>query len=193
MTAIETDEEFMAGTCRWCGCDGPIYPDTKYCEGCDVDIMHCLICDEDHHVDDLCRHIRWSEYGEHFGAGIGAPPDYVRTSFLALIDAMPPGFAIALREAIQSGRFHTWQVAPMIGGGGLLYLRGMSDELSWGDHLLRIGESDDADSLCDGYGWLVSLWNDATPAANATTIDWLNERRETARAGRSEWFGMGIG
>ena len=99
---------------------------------------------------------------------------------------MPDGFARDLKAAIISGRFHTWLVAPMIGGGGILDLYGMPRSVgqSYGDAILALGESDDAEDFECGYHWLVSLFDDKTPDANALTVEWID--RWGSRASHNE-------
>jgi hypothetical protein len=88
---------------------------------------------------------------------------------------MGEDFARDLRSAIKSARFHTWMVAPMIGGGGHLSLYGMPRVNSYGDRLIELGESGRAEELHDGYRWLVSLYDGYTAKANRTTIGWINQ------------------
>lgn len=169
-------DEFKDGTCEWCCDDGQVYVDNGRCEQCDSDIRHCAICDQDYHRDDTCRHIFEDQYFEWAGSGIGTPEDRIESAFRGLLRAMPDGFAEGLRIGIACGGFHTWLVAPMIGGGGCLSLYGIPYPQSrvWGDALIKLGERDDIEDIADGYHWLVSLYDDITPAANQITIAWLD-------------------
>lgn len=168
--------EFKRGTCSWCGDKGVVFRDNGRCEECDSNIFHCGVCNEDNHRDDLCRHIFQDSSLEWNGAGTGwDPSDEVKDSFMKLIGLMPSGFAADLRAAIMSGKFHTWVVAPMIGGGGTLTLYGtMNYGCRWGTDMIEIGESDYAEETADGYRWLVSLYDDKTPKANQITLAWLD-------------------
>lgn len=176
---MATDDR-KRGTCRWCGNKTQIYINNKLCEGCDSNVIHCSICDDDYDDSDHCRHVFQDQNFEWSGSGAWSNND-VKASFLQLLEKMPAGFAVDLKKAIRSKRFHTWLIAPLIGSGGLLELHGMPNRdgkfmpHAWGDHLLKIGQGDDAEETADGYHWLASLYNDKTPGANQTTIKWINE------------------
>lgn len=176
MSAI-ADDEFITGCCEWCGDEGEIYRDNHLCERCDNDTVHCSICDELQHRDDTCRHLFEDENFEWCGSGTGHATDSVKASFFALLQAMPATFSQDLRAAIDSSKFHTWLIAPMIGGGGVLQFYGMPCEASfkWGEALITLGEGDNAEDYADGYHWLASLFDDKTPEANAQTIQWIDE------------------
>jgi hypothetical protein len=169
--------EFKAGTCAWCGDRGTVYADNGRCEQCDSDVFHCSICDDDQHADDLCRHVFRDSNFEWAGSGTGRTADDVRISFLKLLDLMPPGFGADLRKAIRSGHFHTWLIAPLIGGGGMLEMRGMpyEDGRKFGDALRDIGDGDNAEEAAYGYHWMVSLYDRKTLAANRVTVAWINK------------------
>ena len=183
----EADTEFITGECRWCEETGYVYRDSGFCEDCDNNIIHCGICKEDQHVDDLCRHVFRDANYEWAGSGIGDPyDDTIKIALFTLFDRMPNGFPIDLRTAIGSRKFHTWIVAPMIGGGGSMWLYGMPKrdgrymERFWGEALVDLGETeaerDDDDRPIDvAYHWLASLYNDQTLDANALTIRWIDE------------------
>lgn len=169
--------EFKTGTCSWCNTEGEVYADNSRCEDCDNDVVDCLICGCAQHLDSFCRHISEGQHLDYFGSGVGAPHDGIRESFFRLLDAMPRDFAPALRRAIRAGAFHTWMVAPIIGGGGFLELYGMparGDCRQWGDFILKAGDRDDAEDMHDGYRWLVSLFDKDTLAANRITIGWID-------------------
>lgn len=172
--------EFITGTCRWCDTKTTIYRDNRLCEDCDGDVIRCSICKRDVHVDDKCRHVFRDQ--NHGWRGSGAYiDDDMKPSLFRLFDLMPDGFAADLKIAIKSGRFHTWMVAPLIGGGGLLEMNGMPDRdgrwmvHAWGDALIEIGEGYWAEETADGYRWLVSLYDDKTRKANHATMAWIDE------------------
>lgn len=173
--------EYKDGECEWCGNRGAIFVDNSRCERCDGDIFHCSICKEDQHIDNLCRHVFRDNNLEWAGSGVGVPDENVKGAFFKLLAFMPAGFAGELRKAIRSGRFHTWCVAPLIGGGGCLSLYGMPDRdgksmvNKWGDALMVIGEGENAEESADGYRWLASLYEKKTREANRTTIAWIDE------------------
>lgn len=179
-------DDIKNGVCEWCGSEGDVYTDNDRCEQCDSDIVHCLICDQDQHRDDLCRHVSQDINYEWFGAGVGPEPTpAARRSFMALLNRLPKAFSKDLRKAIRAQKFHTWMVAPLIGGGGHLTLYGMLSS-DWGGRLVALGESDEVEALHDGYRWLASLYDDRTPEANATTLAMIRERLSAspAAAGR---------
>lgn len=172
------EDGYTTGTCDWCKAEGPVFTDNSLCETCDNETVYCSICDERQHIDDLCRHISRDEHYEWMGAGFqDAPSEHVKKALFKLFDVMPNGFVPDLRIAIQSGRFHTWLIAPLIGGGGVMELHGMPARdgrnmvFEWGDALIGVGDSDDAEAARDGYRWLVSLYDQDTPRANAATIE----------------------
>lgn len=178
--------ETKLGTCTWCEAeDVAIYLDNGRCDECDYNVKWCVICKEEYHRDKTCRHIFQGHDSEWDGAGVDYAKGYhspsVRRSFAVLLNEMPPDFAINLREAIESGRFHTWLLAPLIGGGGILELHGMPDRdgqsmlTIWGDLLMKIGAGERAEETADGYRWLASLYDERTPAANERTIRWIDE------------------
>jgi hypothetical protein len=173
----ELVDEMTVGECEWCGNHGSVFVDNSRCEQCESDIVKCLVCNEEQHADDLCRHVFRDSDWEWSGAGAGKPSDTVKQSFFKLLDAMPFEFGAVLRKAIDGGEFHTWIVAPMIGGGGSLYLRGFPDQDShkFGEALIQTGESDAAEELADGYRWMVSLVDQETGDANRITIAWIDE------------------
>lgn len=178
--------EYKKGTCTWCRDVGTVYADNNRCEDCDREVFRCTVCDQEYHRDDKCRHIFQDADYEWTGAGGYIPSDTVKDSFFDLLTAMPDGFADALNQAIQSKKFHTWFVAPLIGGGAILTLYGMPDhrERSWGDYLCKVLGEDAEEIIQDGYRWLVSLCDDRTPTANRLTIGWISEwtRRAPERA-----------
>ena len=125
-------------------------------------------------MHDRCRHVfRDADY-EWTGSGANPPSDTVKAAFLRLLQAMPVGFAAELHEAVKARRFHTWFVAPMIGGGGVLTLYGVREH-QYGEAMLTVGEADDAELYADGYRWLASLYDDQTPDASEITLRWLDE------------------
>lgn len=173
--------EFVTGTCGYCGNTGvAIFRDNRLCEECDSAVIHCNICKADQHENDHCRHVFWARNFEWRGAGVGVDDD-VKPALLRLLDLMPKGFAADLQVAIRSRRFHTWLVAPLIGGGGSLELTGMPDRdgksmlFAWGDAMTEIGEGEHAEETADGYHWLASLFNGKTLKANRATVSWIGE------------------
>ncbi|MCF8533845.1 MAG: hypothetical protein K9G48_12635, partial [Reyranella sp.] len=164
--------ETLPGTCDHCGThDIEVYRDTLRCEECDGQFVWCSICKRDEHEDDHCRHVFQTADLEWRGAGIGIN-EAVRPSLFRLLDLMPDGFAADLSTAIKSRRFHTWMIAPLIGGGGMLELNGMPERdgksmlFEWGYALIKIGEGDHAEETAEGYRWLVSLYDGKTLKAN---------------------------
>lgn len=180
------EEGAIHGTCVDCGDVGKIYEDCGRCEDCDSNHYHCEICDSDEHRDSLCRHL-FEEDGtlEMHGSGTGrAIDDNLKSTIFKLFKLMPDGFPEDLRVAIGSGFFHTFLVAPMIGGGGMLEMNGMPNRdgkwmhFEWGKSLLEIGRGDEAEETADAYHWLASLYNDKTPVANAATVAVIGEYLE---------------
>ena len=180
--------DYKRGTCRWCETRGHVFKDNLLCDDCDGDVVNCRICNQDQHRDDPCRHVFQDEDFSWCGAGVEYASDSVRASFLLLVQKMPDDFAAALSTAIRSGRFYTWLIAPMIGGGGLLELNGMPDRdggfsvFWWGQQLIKIGESDAAKATRDGYCWLASLYKADTPKANEITLKMLEDYDAGRRA-----------
>ena len=183
--------DYKRGTCRWCETKGQVFKNNLLCDDCDGDVVRCCICNHDQHRDDPCRHVFQDEDFDWCGAGVEYASDVARASFLTLVEKMPDGFAESLSSAIRSGRFYTWLIAPMIGGGGLLELNGMPDREGersvfwWGEQLTKIGESAAAERTRDGYCWLASLYKTDTPKANGITLKML-EGYEAARRALAE-------
>ncbi len=171
--------------CRWCE-DREADYENGLCEYCDSEVSECVICKSEEHIDSKCRHIfkdsewRWN--------GSGVMGDYydnrtAKVGLIALCEAMPRGFASALFYAIKSGRFYTFLMAPMIGSGGSMTLGGFDwpffhphrvREPRWEKEIVKAGEEHgDSEEVADGYHWLVSLYKDETPEANAVTLRWL--------------------
>jgi hypothetical protein len=174
---IENEDQKL-GTCSWCHKENVLIYSNEYCEDCDSEIYHCLICNADYTSDDCCRHLFRDRDYEWSGSGAGEPSETVKRSFLLLLALMPDNFALEVAGAIKAGKFHTWLIAPLIGSGGLLELNGTKDyERNWdlGNALLRLGGADQAEETADGYHWLASLYQDDTPEANTITITWINE------------------
>jgi hypothetical protein len=171
------------GKCRWCDDRKEIYCDSSLCEDCDGNVIRCSICRTDQHEENHCRHVFQDEWFEWRGAGIAPQDANLKLPFHRLLSAMGEEFAIDLRSAIKSGRFYTWMVAPLIGGGGSLTLNGMPERdgrwmtREWGNMLIDIGESERAAQFHDGYRWLVSLYKTNTRTANRTTIEWIDQWR----------------
>ena len=193
MMSGDVESEDKTGICEWCGEEGMVYPDHNRCGECDRNIHHCLICRVDQHRDGgLCRHIFQDQNLEWHGSGIGAPNNDVKESFFKLLTLMPEGFSADLRKTIRSGRFHTWFIAPLIGPGCLLQLHGMPDRdgrfmvHEWGDAIIAIAEGDTAEETSDGYQWLASLYDRETWQANHTTITWVDEWLDAAKAAQRE-------
>lgn len=164
------------GTCRYCSTKTLVYRDNRLCEDCDSRTIYCAVCRRREHEDNPCRHVFKNEHCEWHGAGYDPIDPEMERPFHRLLSSMGEDFARELKDAIKSRRFHTWLVAPMIGGGGMLELHGFS---SWhrgreyGDRLLDLGERE-RDELADGYHWLASLYNGNTTKANRTTIAWID-------------------
>lgn len=170
--------------CSWCGDDDIDRRDEdgELCEQCYHDTIICTICNDRVHYESKCRHVFQDSGFIWQGSGAGYDPDdSVKDSVILYVSRMPFEFAAELRDAIASGRFHTWFVAPLIGGGGLFYLNGVNKRGReaaswWGQHFCNVKENDpDNDDLDDAYGWLASLYEKKTPKANALTIAWLDE------------------
>jgi hypothetical protein len=182
------------GTCGWCGDKKDLWRDTGLCETCDNDAVHCSVCGGRQHYESKCRHVFQDENFEWSGSGVGYYTDASKQAFMETLTLMPEGFARDLRVAIKSRKFHTWFVAPMIGGGALFYLYGMPDRdgrrmvSEWGDALAALGEREDADEIADGYRCLASLYDGKTRKANAIIIGWIDEwlRDQVPRVGA--WF-----
>jgi hypothetical protein len=176
-----TDTTYKTGTCKWCGNKDEIYRDTMLCEECDTDTIYCRVCRERCSYEYKCRHVFQDDCFQWHGAGVSSDDDDVKVPFQRFLSAMGEDFARDLKTGIRSGRFHTWMVAPMIGGGGSLTLYGMPDRdgqmmlHSWGDKIIDLGESRRAGEFASGYSWLVSLYNRSTTKANRTTIRWIDQ------------------
>lgn len=180
--------DFKQGTCAWCGDDTEVYRDNDHCERCDSDTIYCHVCRCREHYENKCRHVFQDQHLQWSGAGTGMMPERnVRRSFLDPLDAMPNGFVTDLRKAIRSGKFFTWIIAPIIGGGGILELNGMDYAVGtkYGDAILQLGEGcTDGDGLADGYRWLASLYKRSTKFGNNITLRWIAEwmdRRDLLR------------
>lgn len=165
-------DDHKLGICKWCETEGDVFRDNLYCDDCDSNICRCSVCKQDYHYENTCRHIFQDEDFEWRGAGVRASDEDMRAPFHRLLSAMGEDFARDLKRAIRSGEFYTWMVAPMIGGGGHLSLYGMPH--GYGDRLVKLGESDGAEVLSDGYRWLVSLYKRNTTIANRATIAWID-------------------
>jgi hypothetical protein len=172
--------DHKAGTCRWCRDKTDVWHDTLLCDDCDSNTVHCRICRARVHYESKCRHVFQDNEFEWRGAGVNPSDDEMKRPFHRLLSAMGEEFAIDLKAAIKSGKFFTWMVAPMIGGGGILEVNGMPARdgkrmvTAWGDRLIELGESRRAEELHDGYSWLVSLYKGNTRVANRTTIGWID-------------------
>lgn len=168
--------DFKIGTCRWCGDKGEVYCDSLLCDSCDSDTVYCCVCGDRQHYESKCRHVFQDDWCEWHGAGINPHDESMMIPFHRLLSAMGENFARDLKAAIKSGKFHTWLVAPMIGGGGILELHGIPFGIrrGYGDRLIELGESERSDDLHDGYCWLVSLYNRNTTKANRTTVAWID-------------------
>lgn len=178
-------DKYMDGVCDWCNEKTALYEDNKRCEECDSNVVECSVCrcEEDLSNYGHCRHVFRDSNWEPNGSGIPwGDRETIKESFLKLCSLMPKDFELYLHQAIRAGDFSTFLVAPLIGDGGILDLGGMPDrwrhrDSEWlpdyGLEMLKIGQGDDAEECADGYRWLVSLYRDKTPEANATTLRWL--------------------
>ena len=179
-----TDE--VEGICKWCGDEGIVWADTGYCQDCDSDIVHCLICDEDQHAHDHCRHVFQDEHFEWVGSGTGRTPDQdIENAVHALLGAMPRQFSISLRKAVREGRFYSFFVAPMIGGGATFTLHGLpfNRRWKWEDQYGELGYLE-SESIETGYRWLASLYENRTPEANAQTVGMISRFLEPPTSGK---------
>ena len=166
--------QYKIGKCRWCENRGEVFRDSLLCDDCDGNIIRCSICRTDYHCQSCCRHVFQDRNFEWRGAGVHPYDPELEVPFHRLLAAMPDGFAVDLKAAIRSGRFFTWMIAPLIGGGGILELNGMPDRRmvhGWGDALIKLG---DRAELADGYHWLASLYKRSTTKANRTTLLWID-------------------
>lgn len=173
--------DYKLGTCKWCETKGDVFKDSLLCDYCDSDTVYCSICKSRTSYESKCRHVFQDNWCEWHGSGIDGRDDRMLVPFKRFLSVMGEEFARDLKSAIQSKKFHTWIVAPMIGGGGILSLYGMPDRdgrhmlHDWGDKIIELGEGPRAEELSDGYHWLASLYNDKTPVANRTTIFWIDQ------------------
>lgn len=167
----------MDGECAYCGAHTEIFTDSQFCEDCDTEHHYCCICKTYEHENDPCRHLHQNEHCEWIGSGTGGADEFVQKSFVAMLSLMPRGFATELRDAIDREKFHTWFVAPLIGGGGPLHLKGMPwrHAYEWGRMLVDIGSGDHAGGTSDGFNWLASLYDGDTHDANRVTVSWINQ------------------
>lgn len=173
--------DYRNGTCKWCGNPGEVFRNNSLCDSCDSDTFFCLVCRERTHLEYKCRHVFQDEGFQWRGAGVHPTDGAMKVPLHRLLSAMGEEFSRDLKVAIKSKKFHTWMVAPMIGGGGTLSLYGMPERdgrwmvREWGDRLLELGESDRAAEFADGYRWLVSLYDNKTTKANLATLDWIDQ------------------
>lgn len=151
--------------------------------GIESESVYCTVCADYFPDDEHCRHVYWTDCGWR---GAGAFEDGSKESFLALVRAMPEGFASDLAAAIKSERgFSTFTVSSMIGGGGLISLYGTGKrESEYGQAMAELGSGDRAEELSEGWGWLQSLYRHDTVAANATTLEWLESANECILANK---------
>lgn len=172
--------DYITGKCVWCGNEGDLFKDNLRCDDCDSNVCRCSICRQDFNRDYTCRHIFQDENFEWRGAGVRPDDQEMRLPVHRFLSAMGEDFARDLKVAVSSGKFHTWFVAPMIGGGGLISLYGMPDRdgqrmvNAWGDKLIELCEGPQAEQLHDGYRWLASLYNRSTREANRTTVAFID-------------------
>lgn len=176
--------EFKCGECERCGYKGSIFPDNNLCDDCDGMVVRCEICNEDQDAENgKCRHVFKDEGWDWNGCGVTwGQWENCRDSFLRLCELMPAGFPLALFRAIKTGRFSTFFIAPLIGGGARIELRGFEPrwfhhksvalEPDYGRAMGEIGEGEHAEECADGWRWLQSLWQNDSPKANATTLRW---------------------
>jgi hypothetical protein len=178
---MKGESDHKCGTCKWCGDHGDIYKDTLLCDACDGDTVYCGVCRRRQHRDDNCRHVFQDEEFQWRGAGVYPCDEEMERAFHRFLSAMGEEFSVSLKAAIASVKFHTWMVAPMIGGGGYLTLYGMHNREGcnrfsngWGDKIIELVNGPRADELHDGYRWLVSLYDRKTTKANRTTVAWID-------------------
>lgn len=179
--------DYRIGKCRWCEEHTDIY--RGLCDDCSSHTVYCRICRRRVGDDSRCRHVFQDKWFEWSGSGTGwEPTRSVKSAFFDLLTLMPGGFAADLRAAIKGGKFHTWMVAPMIGGGGHLSLYGMPIDKEYGDDIIALGERADAERVGDGYHWIASLYERDTAKANRLTIVWIDEwsRNQVPHVGA--WF-----
>ena len=183
LTPKDMEEQGMViGTCEWCHDENvPVYIDSKRCEDCDYRFTFCSICKEEQFEDDHCRHIFLSDNG---WAGSGGDQEEtkrcVKVSFLVFLSGMPRGFAEELKGAIQSGQFSTFTYGSLLGTdevqlNGFPYEGLLPNSFKYSSDILKLGDSDIAEQSADGWYWLVSLFENETPEANALTIQWIDE------------------
>lgn len=184
------------GRCEYCGDeDIIIFGDTKRCDDCERQFVHCLICRKEQNRDYLCRHVFETDCGEFAGSGADTY-DFAanaKDGFDALLRRMHPCFAGDLWAAIRSGKFHTFACVSMLGGGSI-EMHGMPKRRApegmdpyyslffWGNELVELGSGEYADEVSDGYHWMASLYNTETPKANQITLAWI----EAFLAGRTD-------
>ncbi len=164
----------MFGKCRWCDDLTDIFRDNRLCEYCDGNVIRCTVCRNEQHLYNHCRHVFQDESFQWRGAGCDAHGGVMMKPFHRFLSAMGEDFARDLKVAIKSGKFYTWIVAPMIGGGGHMTLYGMAGRNEWGNKIIDLGESDRAVNLHEGYCWLSSLHTTKTKIANKTTLKWID-------------------
>lgn len=172
--------DYKIGICKWCSVKGDVFKDNSLCDDCDSNTIICRVCHDRQNWDNKCRHVFQDEEFQWRGAGVDPCDQEMREPFHRLLSVMGEEFARDLKDAIKSRQFYTWLVAPMIGGGGCLSLYGMPQRddqwlaSEYGDKLIKLGQSERADDLSDGYYWLVSLYKGNTTKANRTTIAWID-------------------
>jgi hypothetical protein len=165
--------DYKIGKCKWCGESGEVFCDNALCDDCDSNTIRCRICRRRFHWDNKCRHIFQDENFEWRGAGVSPTDQDMKIPFHLFLSAMGEEFSRDLKAAIKDGKFYTWMIAPMIGGGGTLDLGGMSHK--YGDAIIKLGESSREEKVGDGYRWLVSLYKRQTTRANRATLAWIDQ------------------
>jgi hypothetical protein len=167
----------------------------RLCEDCEQDRTYCQICNYWHGAwGDGCRHVQWcAASGCNCGCGTDEiEPDEHRESFYVLLSKFAAmtyydfrrgklPLLPELRRLIAKNNFWTCWHGPLIGAPPDLALRTQlrkSCYITW--HDIRYTEQEAwgakaIDAMQLGMAWLCSLDSSKTKAANALTVQWIDE------------------
>lgn len=188
------DERCKIGRCSHCGDIRddllPTEAGDLRCAECDTQFQLCSICEEEQHEDDTCRHLfydRWHGSCEWLGSGSWRVHDAhwmarIKQGVFHLLSAVP--FARQIRAGILAGEFYLFIISPLIGRpslevNGLRQPDGTRLFCSFdvGERVMEAMEADcdDKQYVNIAAHWLLSLYKDQTPEANAITVSWIEE------------------
>jgi hypothetical protein len=181
-----TSDTMKRAICKDCGKRKLVYRDTGLCDDCEEYYVYCSVCDEQHHEDDLCRHLFWDRK-EGWWAGPGADDpcynniDKYKASVLFALHQLQPSVLEDLRICLHNGTLQFCLCGTTFGvdgiefhgqddAGEVIYCQNIVENMhgkvydEWNEEQTHQFEA--------GFEWLMAL-DEKTPREKQAVLEWI--------------------